>query len=208
MLRQAVISPVTIPTEWCSDISFPKPNRRVQIGVELKPLNKAVQCETYPMGSVDKILAMLGESRVFTKLHANSSFWQIPLDEESKLLTTFITPFGYPCFNLFPFGISSAPEIFQGRGPCQPSWRVCMESYARWIISLSMEETIWNMMHLFKQFCFAFKELDWHWTFRSVRKARKTQVPSTHCHCPGCPCWPRENKCYWSIFQTLQMWQN
>ena len=146
MLRQAVISPVTIPIEWCSGIvSFPKLNRRVQI--DLKPLNKAVQCETYPMGSVDKILAMLGESSIF---------WEIPLDEESKLLTTF----GYPCFNLFPFGISSAPEIFQGRGPCQPSWRVCMESYARWIISLSMEETIWNMMHLFKQFCFAFKELD------------------------------------------------
>lgn len=145
MLRQAVISPVTIPTEWCSDISFPKPNRRVQIGVELKPLNKAVQCETYPMGSVDKIFAMLGESRVFTKLHANSSFWQIPLDEESKLLTSF--------------PLELVPHLKYCRGPCQPSWRVWMESYARWIISLSMEETIWNMMHLFKQFCFAFKEL-------------------------------------------------
>ena len=71
-------------------------------------MNKAVQCETHPMGSVDESLTMLGESRLFTKLDANSGFWQIPLDEDSKLLTTFITPFSHYCFNELPFGISSA----------------------------------------------------------------------------------------------------
>ena len=33
----------------------------------------------------------------------------------SKLLTTFITPYGRFCFNKLPFGISSAPEIFKRR---------------------------------------------------------------------------------------------
>ena len=87
--------------------------KRVQICVDLTPLNKTVQRETHPMGSVDESLAMLGESRVFMKLDANSRFWQIPLDEDSKLLTTFVTPFGRFCFNCLPFGISSTPEIFQ-----------------------------------------------------------------------------------------------
>ena len=32
---------------------------------------------------------------------------------ESKLLITSITPFGRFCFNKLPFGISTAPEIFQ-----------------------------------------------------------------------------------------------
>ena len=50
---------------------------------------------------------------MFTKLDANSGFWQIPLDEESKLLTTFITTVGHFCFNRLPLGISSALEIFQ-----------------------------------------------------------------------------------------------
>ena len=110
MLRQGVISPVTVPTEWYFGIvPVPKPNGRVRICVDLTPLNKAVQRETHPMGSVDESLAMLGESRVFTKLDANSGFWQIPLDEDSKLLTTFVTPFGRFCFNHLPFGISSAP---------------------------------------------------------------------------------------------------
>ena len=65
------------------------------------------------MPSVDESLAKLGNSKVFSKLDANSVFWQLPLEEESRLLTTFVTPFGRYCFNRLPFGICSAPEIFQ-----------------------------------------------------------------------------------------------
>ena len=60
-------------------------------------------------------LAQLAGARVFTKLDANSGFWQIPLAKESALLTTFIIPFGRSCFNRLPFGITSAPEHFQRR---------------------------------------------------------------------------------------------
>lgn len=52
---------------------------------------------------------------MFSKLDANSGFWQIPLAKKSHLLTMFITPFGRYCFNKMPFGISSAPEHFQKR---------------------------------------------------------------------------------------------
>ena len=49
------------------------------------------------------------------KLDANSGFWQIHLNKDSALLTTFISPFGRFCFNKLPFGITSAPEYFQKR---------------------------------------------------------------------------------------------
>ena len=52
---------------------------------------------------------------MFSKLDANSGFWQIPLSETSRALTTFITPFGRYHLNKFPFGISCAPELFQRR---------------------------------------------------------------------------------------------
>lgn len=58
---------------------------------------------------------MLTGAKVFTKLDTTSSFWQIPLSEESSLLTTFITPFGQYAFNRLPFRISSVPEHFQRR---------------------------------------------------------------------------------------------
>ena len=114
MLQQGVISPVTAPTKWCAGIvPVLKPNGSVRICVDLTHLNKAVQREIHPMPSADENLAKLGDSKIFSKLDANSGFWNIPSDNESKLLTTFVTPFGRFCFSRLPFGISSAPEIFQ-----------------------------------------------------------------------------------------------
>lgn len=52
---------------------------------------------------------------MFSKLDANSGFWQVPLSKECRLLTTFITPFGRFCFNRLPLSISSALERFQRR---------------------------------------------------------------------------------------------
>ena len=95
------------------DSMLPKPSGNVRLCVGLTQLNKAVQREIHPMLSVDESLAKLGKSRYFTKLDANSGFWHLPLDEEPKLLTTFVTLFGQYCFIRLPFGISSAPEVFQ-----------------------------------------------------------------------------------------------
>ena len=101
-------------TEWCAGIiPVLKQNGSVLICVDLTHLNKAFQREIHQMPSVDENLGKLGDSKIFSKLDANSGFRQIPLDEESKLLTTFVTPFGRFCFNRLPFGISSVPEIFQ-----------------------------------------------------------------------------------------------
>ena len=85
MLEQGVISPVTAPTEWCAGIvPVLKPNGKVQICVDLTELNKAIRWEVHPMPSVDESLAKLGNSKILSKLDANSGFWQIPLDEEDE----------------------------------------------------------------------------------------------------------------------------
>lgn len=49
----------------------------------------------------------------FSKLDANSGFWQTGLSPKSAKLTTVITPYGRFCFNHVPFLISSAPKQFQ-----------------------------------------------------------------------------------------------
>ena len=85
----------------------------MRICLDLSHLNKSVQREIHPMSSVAESLAKSGNSKVFSKLDANSGFGQLPLDDESSLLTTFIAPQVRHCFNRLPFGICSAPEIFQ-----------------------------------------------------------------------------------------------
>lgn len=111
-----VISKVDKPTQWCAGmVVVPKKNGKVRICVDLKHLNENVLREVHPLPKVDETLAQLSGAKVFSKLDANSGFWQIPLDEPSRQLTTFITPVGRYQFNKLPFGISSAPEHFQKR---------------------------------------------------------------------------------------------
>ena len=50
-----------------------------------------------------------------TKLDANSGYCQMKLDEDSQLLTTFITPLGRFCCTRGPYGLSSMQEIFNKR---------------------------------------------------------------------------------------------
>lgn len=114
METEGVIRPVTEPTEWCSPmVAVRKRSGDVRICVDLKQLNKAVCREHYTLPSLDDVAPKLKNSKLFSKLDAASGFWQIPLAEPSQLLTTFMTPYGRYAFRRMPFGITSAPEIFQ-----------------------------------------------------------------------------------------------
>ena len=69
-------------TPWCAGmVVFPKKNGKVRICVDLKPLNYSVLREVHPLPKVDETLA---QQKIFSKLDANSGFWQIPV--------TIITP--------------------------------------------------------------------------------------------------------------------
>ncbi|CAC5397502.1 unnamed protein product [Mytilus coruscus] len=98
-------------------VVVPKSNGDVRICIDFTKLNESVKRENYPLPAVEESLAKLANARMFSKLHedANSSFWQTNLAEESRPLTTFITPFGRYCCSRLPYGINSASEFFQKR---------------------------------------------------------------------------------------------
>ena len=92
MEMNGIISRVTEPTPWCAGmVVVPKREGSVRICVDLKPLNQSVLREVHPIPKVDDTLAQLAGATVFSKIDANSGFWQIPLADESRPLTTFIT---------------------------------------------------------------------------------------------------------------------
>ena len=116
MESNGIITKVEEPTPWCAGmVAMPKKSGEIRVCVDLKRRNESVLLEVYPPPRVDDILAQLAGAKCFSKLDANSGFWQIPLTEKSRLLTTFLTPFGWYCFSKLPFGISSGPELFQKR---------------------------------------------------------------------------------------------
>ena len=114
MLEAGIIEEVTEPTDWCAPmVPVVKPNGKIRICVDLRKLNEAVKRERSILPTLEDVAPKLAGAKVFSKLDASSGYWQIPLHPESSRLTTFITPGGRFCFRRLPFGITSAPEIFQ-----------------------------------------------------------------------------------------------
>ena len=114
MVKKDVIERVEGPSQWCAPIVIvPKPNNKIRICVDFTQLNKNVEREAFPMPDVETTLAQFDGAKIFSKIDANNGFWQVPLDKKCMQLTTFITPFGRFRFKRLPFGLTTAPEIFQ-----------------------------------------------------------------------------------------------
>lgn len=90
-----------------------KANGEPRVCLDLRRVNEAVLRERYPMPVVDELLARIGKGRVRSKLDIRDAFLQTELAPESRDITTFITSRGLFRFKRLPFGLVSAPEIFQ-----------------------------------------------------------------------------------------------
>ena len=114
MLEMGVIKKIEEPTDWCNPIVQEiKPNGKIRLCIDLTKLNAVANGELYQLDSNEETLAKIGENcKVMSKLHANSGYWQMTLDEKSQRKCAFITPFGRFCPTRAPFGLTSMPEIF------------------------------------------------------------------------------------------------
>ena len=85
--------------------------------VDLSRLNRFVKRERYQSPAPAHAIADIAadNAKVFTKLDARKGYHQCPLDKESQLLTTFITPFGRFKFLCAPYGLSSISEHYNRR---------------------------------------------------------------------------------------------
>ncbi len=114
LVEEEIIAPVTAPTPWVNSlVVVAKKNGRLRLCLDPKDLNKAIQREHYPLPTIEDVATRLHGANVFTKLDVKSGFWHVKLDETSSFLKAFNTPFGRFRWKRMPFGIRSAPEIFQ-----------------------------------------------------------------------------------------------
>jgi len=75
MVQHGVIFSVSEATEWCNGmVPILKLSGDVRVCVDLTGLNKAVRREISPMPAVDESIGLLGASKTFSKLDANSGF--------------------------------------------------------------------------------------------------------------------------------------
>ena len=109
-----VIEPVEGPTPWVSPVVVvPKPSGDIRLCVDMRKANEAIVRERHPIPTVDDVLYQLNGSKVFSKLDLKWGFHQIELEQQSRVITTFITHKGLYRYKRLMFGISSAPELYQ-----------------------------------------------------------------------------------------------
>ena len=71
------------------------------------------QPDCYPLPRVEELFTKLSGGKHFTTLDLSQAYHQIELDEESRDLTTINTPLGLFRYVRCPYGISTAPSMFQ-----------------------------------------------------------------------------------------------
>lgn len=76
-------------------------------------LNKGICTYLFPLPTLEELAVKLQGKKIYTVLDLKDGFYQVPLDKDSRKLTTFITPFGKYCFKRLPFGLNISPEVFQ-----------------------------------------------------------------------------------------------
>ena len=112
MLDRGLITPCI--SEWSSPVTLvPKPDGTFRFCVDYRKVNSLTKSDSYPLPRVDACIDALGCAKFVTKLDLVRGYWQIPLTERAKDISTFVTPQGTYRFEVMPYGLKNAPATFQ-----------------------------------------------------------------------------------------------
>ena len=90
-----------------------KKNGDIRLVIDYTKLNKHVRRPIHTFPSTQEILSGIDpDSKVFAKLDATQGYHQVPLDEDSSKLTTFLLPSGRFRFLRAPMGLSCSSDEF------------------------------------------------------------------------------------------------
>ena len=81
--------------------------------IDYREVNRQMTSDAYPLPLMWDNIQRAAHHEYYVVLDANWGFWNIPLAEESKKFTAFVTHKGIFEFNVLPFGLKNAPGSFQ-----------------------------------------------------------------------------------------------
>ncbi len=102
-------------SDWAAPIVVvPKKDGQVRICGDYKvTVNPELNVDQYPLPRPEDLFAVLAGGKHFTTLDLSQAYNQLKLEESSKPYLTINTHRGLYRYNRLPFGVASAPAIFQ-----------------------------------------------------------------------------------------------
>ena len=104
-------------SEWASPIVVvPKADDSVRLCGDYKlTINQSVEDEPYPLPTTQDLYTALSGSKVFSKLDLTHAYAQLSVDQESQEYLTINTHKGLYAYTKLPYGVKSAPKLFQAK---------------------------------------------------------------------------------------------
>ena len=90
-----------------------KEKQDIRLCLDFRQLNLITERQAFPMPNINEILDRLEGAKYFSSIDLGNAYYQVELEESSKIKTAFSTKSGQYCFNRMPFGIAAAPGTFQ-----------------------------------------------------------------------------------------------
>ena len=115
LVADGILEPVQYDN-WASPIvpMLKSDGTSVRVCCDFKAtVNPVSALDHYPIPKVEDLFATLAGGKLFSKIDLSQAFQQVPLEEESKKYVVINTLKGLFRYTRLPFGVSSAPGIFQ-----------------------------------------------------------------------------------------------
>ncbi|XP_046802727.1 uncharacterized protein K02A2.6-like [Lucilia cuprina] len=114
LINEGILKPVKF-SEWASPIVLAKkPNNSIRICGDFKvAVNAQIDIEQYPLPTRDNLLHIIRNGKYFSTIDLKDAYLQMQLDDESKKIMVINTPAGLFQYQRLPYGVASAPAIFQ-----------------------------------------------------------------------------------------------
>lgn len=114
LVAQGVLKPVN-RAEWAAPIVIAsKPGGKIRLCADFSTgLNDALDIDQYPLPRPDDLYQKINGGKVFSKIDLSDAYLQLELDDASKKLVVINTHRGLFQYNRLPFGVASAPAIYQ-----------------------------------------------------------------------------------------------
>ena len=112
--------PINTPVTWCRRmVTVPKHNGDLRRTVDMQSLNRASVRQTHPTRSPFMLASSVPAGKTKSVLDIWNSFHSVPLMEEDRDKTTFITPWGRFRYKVSPQGWLHPPVQHHHSGDCQ-----------------------------------------------------------------------------------------
>jgi len=112
MKKRGKVEPAASP--WASNVVWVKKNDgTLRFCVDYRRLNSVTKQDSYPLPLIDNCLNALSGSSWYSTLDLRSGYYNIPIAEEDRDKSAFVTRSGCYRFTVMPFGLTCAPSVFQ-----------------------------------------------------------------------------------------------